>query len=283
MTDFITGPVRTPENRARGARGSIHDDATAQRLGFKGGTVAGSVHMDQFPPVLLEAFGPAWFESGSLSLAFKNATSGGDPVIAMVERPARATDVQVEARMETPDATLVAIGTAGVGQTETRTHLEAIDVRASGDGLRLLEGIEPGKPLAEHDEVLDPAALRTRIEGGGLTEPLDWYTGPSPWGPPVACPSQAVQLLRNRAGDFGRRIADAVGLFGAIEVRHHHGPLLTGVRYHVAGEVAAVGASPKTEYVWYDTRAVDDDGRLIASMRMQLRWMKASSPLYQEV
>ena len=46
--------------------------------------------------------------------------------------------------------------------------------------------------------------------------------------------------------------------------------------------MVAVGASPKTEYVWYDTRATDESGRLVASMRMQLRWMKASSPLYRD-
>jgi len=50
--------------------------------------------------------------------------------------------------------------------------------------------------------------------------------------------------------------------------------------YEVTGEVVALGSSPKTEYVWYDTRAHDDSGRLVVSMRMQLRWMKASSPLY---
>ena len=39
----LSGPVRSPKNSAShlGA-GSIHDDATAQKLGFRGGTVAGS-------------------------------------------------------------------------------------------------------------------------------------------------------------------------------------------------------------------------------------------------
>ena len=60
-------------------RGSIHDDATATVLGFRGGTVAGSIHMDQFPPLLLEAFGQGWFETGSLSLYFRYATTDGEP------------------------------------------------------------------------------------------------------------------------------------------------------------------------------------------------------------
>jgi hypothetical protein len=50
--------------------------------------------------------------------------------------------------------------------------------------------------------------------------------------------------------------------------------------YTVTAEVAAVGQSPKTEYLWFDALASDAAGRAIASMRMQLRFMKASSPLY---
>jgi hypothetical protein len=294
MSDgFLRGPTRVPDNRlmararagsapARPAATNIHDDATAQKLGFRGGTIAGSIHMDQFPPVLVEAFGPVWFETGSLSLAFKQATISGDPVIAMVARPASdATDVQVEARMEQPDGTIVAEGTAAIGTPIEPSHLAAIDLRPSDPGeLRLLAGIDAGHRLAAHDDVLDGRGVKARIDAGALTEPLHWYVEESPWGAAVAPPSAMVQLLRNRSGDFGSAISDAVGLFGAIEIRHHHGPVLVGTRYHVEGEVVAVGASPKTEYVWYDTRATDGSGRLVASMRMQLRWMKASSPLY---
>ena len=81
--DVITGPVRTPRNLAANVTGSIHDDATATALGFRGGTVAGSIHMDQFPPLLLDAFGPRWFETGSLSLYFRTATTDGEPVRAL--------------------------------------------------------------------------------------------------------------------------------------------------------------------------------------------------------
>ena len=63
----LVGPYRRPRNLSINVRGSIHDDATAQKLGFRGGTVAGSIHMEQFPPVLVRAFGQRWFETGSLS------------------------------------------------------------------------------------------------------------------------------------------------------------------------------------------------------------------------
>src|SRR5688500_16392160 len=143
MTEFLRVAVRIPDNRTmarararagaptRSAATNIHDDATAQKLGFRGGTIAGSIHMDQFPPVLMDAFGPEWFETGSLSLAFKNATISGDPVIAMVGVPPMKDDVQVEARMEQPDGTVVAEGTASIGSPTADPHLSSIDLRGT--------------------------------------------------------------------------------------------------------------------------------------------------------
>jgi hypothetical protein len=289
IDQFARGPQRAPENRGfrpgddRPAppAGSIHDDATAQKLGFRGGTIAGSVHMDQFVPVLVDVLGAAWFESGSLSLTFRHATISGDPVIAMVARPASGPPAQVEARMEQPDGTLVASGTASVGAVDEPSHLSVVDLRQAQPGaLRMLADLAVGVPLASHEATISAAGLAERIAAGALTEPLDWYTGASPWGGPVANPSSVVHLLRNGPHDFGRHVAKAVGLFGAIEIRHHAGPVFLDVAYQVSGRIVALGSSPRTEYVWYDTAAHDTDGRLVATMRMQLRWMTASSPLY---
>jgi hypothetical protein len=290
---YLVGPVRTPRNRASAAwraragmapvrdpRHNIHDDATAQKLGFRGGTIAGSIHLDQFPPITMAAFGQGWFSSGSISLVFKNATVDAEPVIAMVRLP-EGPATQVEARMEREDGMLVAEGTAGFGGTEP-TCLDAIDLRPSPpEELRLLAGIAAGQPISSRTFRVDPAEQRASIEEGAITEPLDWYVGPSPWGPPIVNPASVVHMIRN-GDDFGPHVKDAVGLFSAIELHFRDGPLLTDTTYQVSGEIVAVGASPKTEYAWYDSRATAEDGRVAVSMRMQLRWMKASSPLYQE-
>ena len=53
MSDAIermTGEFRAPHNGFQAAPGSIHNDEVASKLGFKGGTVPGSVHMDQICP-----------------------------------------------------------------------------------------------------------------------------------------------------------------------------------------------------------------------------------------
>jgi hypothetical protein len=286
---YLVGPERAPRNRARSGEHSnptrannIHDDATAQNLGFRGGTIAGSIHLDQFPPVLVAAFGKRWFTEGSISLLFRNATVDAEPVTAMVRLPDGPTP-QVEARMERNDKMLVAEGTAGCGAGTEPTYLHGIDLRPSPpEELRMLAGVKAGSPLSVRTFSVDSAEQRARHEANPITEPLDWYVGDSPWGPPVVNPSAIVQLIRNGPTDFGTEIGHAVGLFGAIELRYWSGPRLTDTTYTVGGEIAAVGASPKTEYVWYDSRATDSHGEVVVSMRMQLRWMKASSPLYAE-
>ena len=48
----VHGPYRNVMNpNIHAGEGSIHDQATAEKLGFRGGTVAGSNHMDLFPPL----------------------------------------------------------------------------------------------------------------------------------------------------------------------------------------------------------------------------------------
>jgi hypothetical protein len=267
-----------PEELNLHNRPHIHDDETAQRLGFRGATIAGSIHMDQFPPVLVEAFGPGWLETGSLSLHFKNATLEGEEVIAMIAAPPRVSDVQVEARTERTDGTEVAVGTAAIGDPGRPTYLHALDLRPADPGdLRILHDLEPGTTFRHSDAVDSVPSWMAH----GLRDNLDWFADQSPWGGPVANPSAIVQLLRNR-DPFTPHVDGAVGLFGAIEIRHHAGPVLREIAYDVVGEIVAVGESPKTEYAWFDSRATDRHGALVASMRMQLRWMKASSPLYSD-
>ena len=108
---ILSSELREARNGALEQRGSIHDDATATKLGFRGGTVAGSVHMDQFPPLLLRVFGPRFFEDGALSLYFVNATVDRETVRAYAHEP-EAGALQVPVHMERFDGLRVCEGTA---------------------------------------------------------------------------------------------------------------------------------------------------------------------------
>jgi hypothetical protein len=213
-----------------------------------------------------------------LSINFRNATTDQEPVRAHVKQPA-TNEVQVDAWVEREDGLLVGEGTAAVGDSQEPTALEKIDVhRFESAELRILAGVRAGDLIPEAEVRASSKRQTARLDV--ITEPMEWYTS-SPWGGPIASPATLVHYLYDHpAKAIGSKAGEAVGLFGAIEVRHVNGPFVLDRTYEVGGEVLAVGESPKTEYVWFTSYANDTDGKRVAEMRMQLRWMKASSDLY---
>ena len=277
----LVGPYLRPRNLAQHQRGSIHDDAMAQRLGFRGGTVAGSIHMEQFPPILLRAFGERWFETGTLSTYFRNATTDGEPVRTLAQAPAGAdADAQIRVWMEKEDGTTVLEGTASIGNPIERSmlHEKLAEPRERGE-LRILSHLAPGFVSPTVIARLDPADIAPRL--AALTAPLPWYEGASPWGAAIANPGLMVHLMVavQDGLELGRN--PAVGLYGAIEVRQISGPVFIDHEYDVTGTILAVGTTPKTEYVWYQSALREPGtGTDVASMLMMLRFMKASSKLW---
>lgn len=280
---MIRSEFRRPVNAYQQLERSIHNDSVAQPLGLRGGTVAGSVHMDQFPPTLISIFGNEWFETGSLSLVFKNATIDAEAVAVLVQAVDDAKDVQTTVAVERDDGMTVAIGTASVGDSTEKTYLHNLDLRPSEPAaLRIFANLEPGQVLVEHVGQVTTAEAVEREAAGLITEPLNWYTGGSPWGGAIASPSAVVRMLYRPTSELiSPTTGGAVGLFGAIEIRHINGPVMADEEYQVQSRLVAVGESPKTEYMWFDSEATKD-GQPVASMRMQLRYMKASSSFYNQ-
>jgi hypothetical protein len=278
----LSGPIRYARNLSIDATGSIHHDNTAKEIGFRGGTVAADIHLDQFAPLLVEVFGHEWFETGSLSLFFKFATIDGEAGVASVAQPTARTNTQVNVWMKTPEGVVVCEGTASVGAPAAPTSLHTRDLRlCDSNALRLLRGVNPGDPLTTLS--LSPRAheQQERIRHGLVTEPLDWYTGESPWGQSIASPLTTAQLLHwEPVQALAASLPPAIGMFGAMEIRYVHGPMFNDSEYTVTGQVVGVSDSPKTEVLWYDTQAADANGRIIATCRVMSRLVKASSPLF---
>lgn len=282
MTDPITGPLWAARNwSADAGAGSIHDDDTAAALGFRGGTVAGDVHMNQFPRVLVRVFGQRWFESGNLSLSFRNATLDREEVQVFAD-PLAPDATQTSVWMERADGLLVCRGTAAVGD-HSRSELRTKDLHPCDPSeLRILRKIQPGMSLGEFDVFADPAKQFERFDRGLISDPLDWYRTGSPWGEVVAAPCTIIQYLWGYPiRTLEPYLEESVGLFGAIEIGFTHGPFLLNRSYHLTSEVICVGQSPQTEYVWFETRASNEADDLVATMRMQGRCMKASSAAYR--
>jgi len=277
----LVGPVRSPRNSARhlGA-GSIHDDATAQKLGFRGGTVAGSLHMEQFPPLLVAAFGEQWLRTGGLSLYFKYATTDNEPVQAFVRAPeagASRTDVW----MDDGNGNRVADGTANLGGRDPdSTVRQRLAAMPEPQDLRILADVKAGDSGERLPTRISEEALENRL--AVITEPLEAYTDADIFGERIAPPALQVQVMRPgersmlpRNGDFG------VGLFGAIELQLHAGPVFVEHDYECQSRVLAVGETPKTEYLYYEATLHEPGSEAqVLSMIMMLRFMKASSKLW---
>ncbi len=275
----LIGPVRSPKNTARhlGA-GSIHDDATAQKLGFRGGTVAGSLHMEQFPPLLVEAFGEEWLRSGGLSLYFKYATTDSEPVQAFARQPSgRRTEVW----MDDSAGNRVADGTANVGGPDPDSTLkQRMAAMPVPEDLRILANVKAGDKGERQPTRISDDAQAGRL--AVITEPLAAYTDAGIFGERIATPALQVQVVRAgersmlpRDGNFG------VGLFGAIELQLHGTPVFVEHDYECQCTVLGVGETPKTEYLYYEATLHEpgSDERVL-TMIMMTRFMKASSKLW---
>lgn len=285
MTETIEGPLWAARNWSIDAgAGSIHDDETATDLGFRGGTVAGDVHMNQFISVVLETFGNSWFEHGNLSLNFKFATVDLEKVQVFAEKRAPGAD-QVKVWMEREDGTLVCTGTAGIGDQQ-RSELRARDLRACDPSeLRICKNLYPGLDLGTWEFEVTPEKQFARYDQGVISDAIEAWRKPVLFDGIVACPATYVEYMWRAPTLEGMAPLlpeGIVGLFGAIEIGNVNGPFLLDRPYTVTSEVVAVGHSPQTEFVWHDARARDAGGKEVANFRMMQRFMKASSDLYAD-
>ena len=146
--------------------------------------------------------------------------------------------------------------------------------------LRILSDLHAGYELPSVKTRLRSAEARPRLDV--ITEPIAWYDGDSPWGGAVANPGLMVHIMVNVQEGMRLKIP-AVGLYGAIELRNVHGPVFAEHDYTASGKILALGTTPKTEYMWYESNLYEPgDGTHVAQMLMMLRFMKASSRAWGE-
>jgi hypothetical protein len=258
----IEGAWVAPRNLWQDAPNSIHNDAVARRIGMRGGTIPGTVHLTHFRPILERLAGDRWLRRGSISLYYTFATTDGEEVRAIVAAPADLTDahdLHFDAWVEDREGRTVAKGTIAIGAPDATSYIRGLplDERDGGE-VRILRGMTAGMATPARDDY--------RIKTGEDGEVCDF--------------AQMHRALSTFPEEV--KTAPAVGFFGATEIVLHAGPLRVDTRYRKSGKVAAFGATPKTEYAWIDSWLHGEDGTLIAETRHMTRWMKSSSPLWAE-
>lgn len=295
----LIGPLRTPRQMLAAQQyddhTSIHDNETAQKLGFKGGTIEGPTHFSQFVPLCVAVWGPRWLAQGSLSAHYRNACFEGEKVRAYVTKP-QDDSTQTTIRMEREDGTEILRGTAAVGGTNPPSALEQriselsppekpVILRDIHVGMRT-QRIAVHMDATQHMGALYPFSLAQKLEA--ITEPSPWYSAEgaasSPWKQPMI-PVEMVSVLLNYSGEAAafpvRR--PVVGLFADQEIRMHAGPLFVGQPYEMDREVIALSGSRRTESLWIRTRVFrPGSDEVIATMLLNAAYMKASYPGYEE-
>lgn len=275
------GEYRESRNAANHEGGGLHLDENAARLGFApGGAVAGSIHLDLFSPVVLDLFGKEWFETGSVSIRYRQPTVDRERVRVVIE----GDGAQRRAWIERADGMLVGEGTVAVGAPSEPSALRAIDLHEHpASELRILAGLREGDELPGVQRAIPAGRQQALLDEGLVTEVLDWHRGASPWGGAVVVPQLVVhELHRAATAHLDPLVAangDALGMFGALEIANVRGPLVVDRDYDMAVRVHALGESPKAEHAWFEVTA-SEGGQVVASLFMQQRWLKASSPRY---
>lgn len=274
--DLMTGPFRAPHNGFQAAPGSIHNDEVASKLGFKGGTVPGSVHMDQFVPLLLDLYGEAWFETGNLSLHFAQATVDKEEVQALVQPGEPRARLQMFNRAGQQVCVGTASGEAQDAGSEVARRM-AEQTAADPARLRIYADIQVGDTTADIPMQVSRETYDASL--GRITERVAIYDERG-----VLSPAHIIRLAHmSRPFVLAKSKTPYVGLFGALEVRLLAGPLLADCDYVGRTAMRKITESPRTENVWYDVDIADPrSGKDVASVTFMIRAMKASSPLWAE-
>ena len=294
----LVGPWRTPAQMLAeqdiGGRTSIHDDATAQKVGFQGGAIEGPTHWSQLAPFGHRLFGNAWFETGCLSAHYQNAALEGEELQAWVE-PLAAGAGSARGAMQKRDGTPVLSCTLSVGPDHGETELDALLARIRpAEQLVILQDVEVGMKGAEIERVsmdfdqhmgsLYPFTLGQKL--AVITEPSSWYTPSgatdSPWGRPII-PLEMISVLAQYTSHKARFPSrPAVGLFVNQEIKLVKGPLFVGDAYLLEREIVALSESRRAESMWTRT-TIRDAGTedVIALQLLNSAVMKASYEGYE--
>ncbi|MDP1866247.1 MAG: hypothetical protein Q8L13_07890 [Bradyrhizobium sp.] len=292
-SEAIAGPWRRPYQMLHAqvydSHASIHDDATAQKLGFQGGTIEGPTHFSQFAPLCASVWGDAWFETGCISAHYRNPSFAGEEVQAIMARPAAGAR-QCAIQMVKRDGTEVLRGTASVGSDKTPTALDQrlTELKPLADPVILRDikvGMRTGRQTVRMDldqnmGELYPFSLADKLKV--ITEPSPFYADAgNPWGRQIIPIEMLSVLFQYMAREDRLPVrGPAVGLFADQEIRLLRGPLFAGEDYQTEREVVALSGSRRTESLWVRTTVFASDNLPVATMLLNLASIKDSYASY---
>lgn len=283
--DTLVGPWRAPRQmlaeQEYDGHTSVHDEATADRLGLAGAPIEGPTHFSQFDPLAVALWGQGWFERGCLSAHFETMVVEGEEVQARVT-PTGPHAARGSAAKHTGEPVLSATLTLGDEPTELEERLARMQAKDPGE-LFVVDRVEVGyrSPASttsmgfdEWNGNLYPFSLEDKLVA--ITETSPWYVPgePSPWGRAVV-PTEMLSVLAHKGGVHLPVRGPAVGLFIDLEVKRH-APVFVGETYTVTHEVVCRGQSRRVESYWTRSTLTDPAGARVATLLLHQGVFKAS-------
>jgi hypothetical protein len=293
---YLCGPLRDPKqmlaDQKSSGNTSIHDDNTAEKLGFRAGPIEGPTHFSQFTPLLVEIWGQTFFERGCLSAHFQNMVVEGEQVRAFVECSGSGV-TRVRAWAEKADGTPVLEASASLGPDDGDSLLDQRMAKLRiPEKLVILSELQVGMTGVKDEPVrmdadqhmgnLYPFTLNQKLEH--ITENSYWYSNSNatPWGRAII-PLEMVSVL----SEYSSKLADfpvkqpVIGLFVDQEIRMIDGPLFVGEDYLIRREIVALSESKRTEFYWVRTCIYDAGGKILkAKTLLNHATLKHSYPNY---
>jgi hypothetical protein len=290
----LCGPLRAPKQmlaeQEYDGHTSIHDNATAQKLGFKAATIEGPTHFSQFAPLGVALWGDRWLERGCLSAHYRSPVYEGEGVRAFLRRPHAGVEL-AEIWMLRADGDEILRGSASVGPDFPASALDERlrSLPPLADPVILADvkvGMRSERTAVRMDfeqnmGALYPFSLAQKLKR--ITEPSPLYAAAdNPWGRPIVPVEMISVLMQYSSRDDGFKTrGPAVGLFADQEIRLLNGPVRVGEPYDIEREVVALTGSRRTESVWVrSTLYARGTEQKIAAMLLNLATMKETYARY---
>ncbi len=271
--DELPPRILVARNTAADDAGSIHDDAYAARMGYRGGLVPGVTLLAYCTPTLIEAFGEAWVQHGRLRARFLRPAYDGEKlaVRATVART-EDRDVTLGCRIERADGTACVEAEASclLAKLPLATKPWRTAIPVAGPAVPPGGGLPPLAPEnMTIGQELSPLTYRLSLAesaawAGAAGDESAWYRDASPFaGRPIVHPAwfarDAIYLLRH---NFARKAS----VHAATDLAYQ-GVGWPDRSYTVYGYVVDLHERNGNSYAVLATLTVDQDGREIVRHR----------------
>jgi hypothetical protein len=272
---LFEGNWRRLVNRAADSMGSIHDDQTAQSLGFEGGFVPGTTVGTAALNAVLAHFGWEWMKGGWYLFNFVSPVYVNEEVREVAQAIEGSGDIGITVAGR--DGRTCATGRAGLG-----TQLgfdKAWDPAADGTkGVDVLPLMPIGTIYPPEDTTPTIAECEDLLQSADVSN-IEWYTTASPAGAPVMFPEwifgPALRIIRRpgvvQLGDEAKPPPMWAQHMLLVER-----PMLYDRPYTISETLVDKGRSGRVVFVTSEFEVRDADGVRHALGRHRSKWFTTS-------